>query len=284
MQRGAVEELLVVGDVLGLESIEVFGGNCCGGGDVERGFAGAIKDEFLTDGAERAANMADAGLSTKPGAGLGFSGLPLAVWQGLAFEYQQVVAGGRGGVGFAAEAGAKGELAGLIGPDAQGDQLGRVTGEDFAGEVCVLRAVAGGVDGGGEVEFALVTGDLIVAGEVEMEVAEGLIGRHAARLRDDVPFGKCFGFADLAGPKQTAHFGKGAGSVGVEAIDLAAGPDAVVIQLQPFVGSAAEDHGAQAAIADGKRFGPFAGGAVEVNSGLGRNGDGEQKQGGSHGW
>ncbi len=59
---------------------------------------------------------------------------------------------------------------------------------------------------------------------------------------------------------QPAHFGQMALGVRIVPIARRARPQRVFIQLQPLRLHAAEDHGAQAAVADGQRVGPHDGG------------------------
>ena len=75
------------------------------------------------------------------------------------------------------DAGGEGQRAGLVGGEAQDDDLRGIADEHLAGESGGAHGVAkkGGDDGGVEVEGVAVAGVGFVAGEVEVEIGEGFI-------------------------------------------------------------------------------------------------------------
>jgi len=117
-----------------------------------------------------------------------------------------------------------GVAAGLVGGEPDDDHLRRVARKRLAPERHAVLLIRHAVDTLREVEFAGVPGRaLIVARQVDEEVAKRLVGAH-----------------DLGVP----------------------GPQADVVELNAFAGNAAEEHGADAAVADRQRFLLPAGGRV----------------------
>ncbi len=172
--------------------------------------------------------------------------------------------------GGAVHAGGEGELVGRGGGEADDDDLVRGGGEDLAGVAGALVEEGGGGDGGVEVEFEAVVFDFAVGGqahggEVEVEIAEGLVAGHALRDGEHVRFGEGFRFGDLAGEEQLADAGDGGGGFGVVAIEAGlAVPDGLLVELDALERGVAEDHGSEAAVANGERVWPFGGGLGEV--------------------
>jgi hypothetical protein len=134
----------------------------------------------------------------------------------------------------------------------------------------VLVGEGGGDDGRVEVELEAVVFNLRVrrethGGEVEVEVAEGLIARHALRDGEHVCLRELFRFRDLAGEEEFADAGDGLGGFGVVAVEAGlAVPDGLLIELDALKRRVAEDHGAEAAVADREGVRPLGGGLGEV--------------------
>ncbi len=170
-------------------------------------------------------------------------------------------AGGGGGFGGGVdggEQGFEGERAGFVGAQAEGDDLIGGAGDDLTGEggAVALEAHAGG--GGGEIEPAAVVGDGTGAGEVEPEIAERLVALLVAAepvLGDvGVGFGIFAGF-DEAGDVVEV-FGE------IERAEIGgrfAGGEGVFVELKVLARGVAENHGGEAAVADGKCVGPTRG-------------------------
>lgn len=91
-------------------------------------------------------------------------------------------------------------------------------------------------------------------------------------------FAEFLGLLEAAGEDGGAHLGEDGAGARVVPVARAAGPEGGFVELEAFGGDAAEDHGAEAAIADRQGLDPLAGGLVvteEVLGGGGGSGGGE---------
>ena len=70
--------------------------------------------------------------------------------------------------------------------------------------------------------------------------------------------------------EEATDFGEGGGGRGVGGVVGAAGPEGVLVELKAFVLDAAEDHGAEAAIAERKGLDPLGGGLAIPEGEVGR--------------
>ncbi len=163
----------------------------------------------------------------------------------------------------------EGELVRLGGGEVDDEDLVGVTGKDLAREGGAGGFVADRVDGGFEIEFAVVVGGVLGAFEMEHEVAEWLVGflarQAAGELGDAEEFlgGEGLGGVVLAVEDELAEFGEMLGRGGAGVVVGLAVPEGGFVKLDAFVGDAAEDHGADAAVADGLGVVPLGGGVVE---------------------
>ena len=80
------------------------------------------------------------------------------------------------------------------------------------------------------------------------------------RVAHEFLHGEIFGFLLLAGPEEFADLRQRLGGALVGVVVGLAGPDGLLVELDAFVGGAAEDHGAHVAVADGQGVGPEVGG------------------------
>ena len=155
-------------------------------------------------------------------------------------------------------AGAEGNLAGLAGLETHHDDVVRITGEDLAGVVHAVEGVARAGGGGVEIELPPVRLGRAV-GETQIQAADGLVRHLALGNSDQLFIDELFGLAPLVLEDETAHFGQGAERGGVDGVVGTAGPEGILVQLQTLVFQAAEDHGAEAAVAHGNGLGPLLG-------------------------
>ena len=182
-----------------------------------------------------------------------------------------------------------------IGADADGDDLVGVAGQGFPDEGDAVVFVLHGDDGGVEIEFTAVVGCLFVAGEVEEEVAEGLVGDLAKGDAHELVHGEFLGLSLLAFEEKAADFGEVVGCTGVGVVAWSACPEGVFVELDAVVSGTTEDHGAEATVADGECFHPVAGRFVVPEfggtgdgwfvglGGEGQEGNQEEGEGVSHG-
>ncbi len=141
--------------------------------------------------------------------------------------------------------------------DSDDDRLIDRRGERLA---CVGRSVnrkGDACDRGAEIELALIFGGGARRGKAQGEIAERLVRRHPPRRGDDRLVRERFGFHRLPRQEEPPHFRHGGGTRGVQAIPLLPGPDRIFVELQPLVGDAAEDHGAEATVSDRERLVPI---------------------------
>ena len=160
------------------------------------------------------------------------------------------------------------EGGGLLGlPDvasgvADDDDLIDWTGEDLAGVEQLAEAEGGGGDGGIEVELTPVVSGPIAAGQGEKQVAERLVGHLADGAGHEFLLRKILGGLVLTGGEESTDLRQGCACLGVRGIVGAASPKSVLVELEAFVVDAAEDHGAEATIADRQGLHPLAGRAL----------------------
>ena len=161
---------------------------------------------------------------------------------------------------------------GLGSGEAEDHDLVGVAAEVLAVVSDAIESVVHGGEGAGQIEFAAVIDDGGGIGgcvEVDEDVAEGLVCAEISRVAIEVALDERGGGGGLAG-----------GEVGLDGFDLvgaagevagevggSAGPEGVFVELDVFLGDGAEDHGADAAVADGEGFGHPGFGGVGVGEG-----------------
>ena len=138
-----------------------------------------------------------------------------------------------------------------------------------------METHAGG--GGGEIEPAAVGGDGAGAGEVEPEIAERLVALlvTAEPVLGDVGVG----LGIFAGLDESGDVVEIFGEIeGAEIGGRFAGGEGVFVELEVLAAGAAENHGGEAAVADGEGVGPALGGLV-IPEGERVAGGGESRRG-----
>ncbi len=154
------------------------------------------------------------------------------------------------------------ELAGLVGLEADDQHLVGEATEDLAAIVHAFQPVPDRSDGPIQIQHALVVLDPIVAGEPELEVHEGLVGKLVQRDAHEVLCRQGFGRMLLPIEEQAADLGEVGHGPLVSIVVRCAGPDRILVDLQSLLGRSAEDHCAQAAIADWQGLIPGPGGRI----------------------
>ncbi len=143
--------------------------------------------------------------------------------------------------------------AGTIGREAQRDDLIRMAGDRFAGVGDAADRILHRRDARAEIQRAAIAAADVAVREGDVEIAERQIRLRVGAerlLRERV------GFDVLARGDQAAQFRQDLLRLRVVPILRAARPERVFVQLEAFAADAAEDHGAEAAVADRKCFHP----------------------------
>jgi len=154
-----------------------------------------------------------------------------------------------------------GGLLGLVdvaGGVAYDDDLIDWAGEDLAGVEEFAKAEGGGSNGGIEIELTPVVGGPIAARQSEKQVAERLVGHLADGAGHEFLLREILSGLVLAGGEEAADLGQGCASFGVRGMIGAACPKSVLVELEAFEVDAAEDHGAEAPVADWQGLHPLA--------------------------
>ena len=168
--------------------------------------------------------------------------------------------------------------AGPVRADAHHEDVVDGRGEDLARVGDALHGVGHARDAGREIELARVALDdrAHVAPArrprvgrarrrrigLDQEVGERLVRLEALRATEEVALGERRGFGVPAGKEQAPHLGQVRQRVGTGRIAREAVPEGVVVQRQPLLFDAAEDHRAEVPVAHGQRLEPLAGRAV----------------------
>jgi len=145
---------------------------------------------------------------------------------------------------------------------AQHDHLVGRAGEHLAHVARGAAAKARRRDRAVEVQRAPEALRAIDAVEVEQQVAGRAVGHLRGRLRDHLFRHEVARLDELALVDQRPHARQRGLEAGIVEAVRTAGPQRVLVELQAFLQRAAIHHGAQAAIADGEGFDPFARGFV----------------------
>ena len=314
----AVKVALVVGEVRGAESGEIFSGGArevvvggSGGGVVaavgegadirdggeEEDDLGGVADlERGGGGGELAAGQECAEAGGVAHAGGGAVGGIFSVEELAGHEEAVGALGGRGETCGAIEGDVEIECAGLVGGEADDDDIVGGADEHFAGVGDFAETVGDTRDGGGEVEFAAVVGgrrnerigifDFRLGGrgrcgvmKFQAKITEGLVGTvggvgAATAGGTEAGAGEVLVYEGLgldvfSCEEEATNFGErpeGCGAVGVL---RRAGPHAGFVEDDAFFGDAAEDHGAEATVAERSRFREVGGGFVVPDELLG---------------
>ena len=132
-------------------------------------------------------------------------------------------------------AGREGQCSGFAGGDADDDGVGGVAGEDFAAVLDAARGERGGGDAGIEIERSPVRDGIPGGRDVDVEIAERLVGVLTNRLAHELLHGEILGFFLLARPEQFADLGEVAAGAFVGVVVGLAGPDGVFVELDALV-------------------------------------------------
>jgi len=101
--------------------------------------------------------------------------------------------------------------------------------------------------------------DLVETGELDIEIAEWLVGRLPVGNPHHLLLFQYLCFFDLALEKQAANLRKCCERFGIDTVTFLAVPDGVFIERDSFFGDSTEDHSPQAAVANGERIAPTRG-------------------------
>jgi hypothetical protein len=107
-----------------------------------------------------------------------------------------------------------------------------------------------------EIQLAAIIAHAHFAGEFQPKVADGLVGELTAGAGKQFVINDPLGLTVFALEGQAASFGQVFEGIGVGRIIGAAGPEGAFVELEAFAVDAAENHGAEPAIADGHCFDP----------------------------
>ena len=117
-------------------------------------------------------------------------------------------------------------------------------------------------DGRVEVKLASVVGRGLVAGEIQVEVADGLEGHLLDGAGHHLLADEVVGLFVLALEDEPARFRECRESLRVRRVVGAARVERVLVELQALARGSAEDHRGETAVAEGKRLDPHGGGLV----------------------
>ncbi len=140
-----------------------------------------------------------------------------------------------------------------IGREVDGEDLRRVAREDFARERGVAHLVSQRRDACREIEFTTIVAPDVAVLEDKRQIAERLIG---LRERSHHLPGQTIRRDIIGGKDRLSDLRQHRARLRVIPVLGTSGPQRVVVQLQPFLGDTAEDHRAQAPVANGQGFDP----------------------------
>ena len=135
----------------------------------------------------------------------------------------------------------------------------RVRDEDLTGEDGIARAVTDRCHAGLHVQLTAVIGGFLDTVEGEQQIAQGLIGLLGRGNTPEVPVGHLLGLLELPREDQVADLREVLDRFGVVVVVRAAGPERALIQRDPLVLDAAEDHRPHDAVAERHRLQPSCG-------------------------
>ena len=96
--------------------------------------------------------------------------------------------------------------------------------------------------------------------KAEVQVAERLVGHAMVGIALDVLCGHVLCFFITSLPHQLPHAGQVFQRLGIGIVVGPASPNSLFVELESLIGHTPEDHGTQAAIADGQCLVPVSGG------------------------
>jgi hypothetical protein len=149
------------------------------------------------------------------------------------------------------------ELRRPIGAQTHHDLLVGRAREGLAREGRVADPVADADHGAVEVQLAPVVRELVVAVHEEPQVAERLVGLQVARTPHELPVGQVLRLLVAPFAQELPHLGQVRERLRVDGVVRPAGPERVLVELDPLRGDAAEHHASQPAVADRQRFHPL---------------------------
>ena len=143
-----------------------------------------------------------------------------------------------------------------VGGQVDDDDLVDRADKDLARKGAVPGREVGAGDGGIEIEAPAIAERGRQAVKIEKDVAGGAIGHFGDRFGHHGSIDQVGRFLELFVVDQGPDPGQVIGATGIVGVVGRSGPQGVFVELQAFLGDAAENHGAQAAIADGQGFDP----------------------------
>ncbi len=157
--------------------------------------------------------------------------------------------GGHGERERALQAGPHRDLARLVGRYPDGHHAVRIGNENLAGYDRIAVAIGDFGYAGLHVQFAAVIDRLLGASEREDQVAQRLVTLLRRGNAPEVRVGHLLGFLKLAREDQVANYWKVRNGLGVVIVVGTPGPETALVERDPFLPHAAEDHRAHDAIA-----------------------------------
>ena len=146
----------------------------------------------------------------------------------------------------------------MIAGQPQNDGLRRAGGEHFAGVANATAHELHANDALFKVQFAPIGRHFAADRKVNLQIAERLIAFIIFPVH--VALDQALGFLVIAHKQQPADLRQRLQSVRVKVVVGFAGPECVLVEVEPLAGRAAPDHCAEPAIADGQSLRPARGG------------------------
>ena len=143
-----------------------------------------------------------------------------------------------------------------VGAEADDDDLIGIAREDLPPMGDVAHAIGHARDGRVQVQLAAVVGRTLVAGEVQPQVAEGLVGFLSDRIAEELLSDERHGLADLAFEHQPPDLVPMAAGPLTHVIVRPPRPEGVLVELDALVRRPSEDHRPEAPAADRQGFLP----------------------------
>src|SRR5262250_3635259 len=117
--------------------------------------------------------------------------------------------------------------------------------------------VTGAGNCGIEIQFTDVIGNRFLTGKVQTQIAEWLIRRHTPRGSVHGFVRERLSFLWLAREEQATDLCQIARTVGIVAVTSLAGPDRILVNLNPFIFDSAKHHRRQSSVTNWQCFVPL---------------------------
>ena len=151
----------------------------------------------------------------------------------------------------------EGNLPGLIGLQPHDDHPFRRARKNFPRVAHAFACVIHRGRSRREIQNAPVVFYGRCSGKVDQQIAHGLIRHLFERSSHDLRVNESFGRRIVAFKNQPPHLGERVRRVGIHGVIRPACPERAFVQLQPLLVHAAENHRADATVADGQRLDPL---------------------------